>query len=96
MARTFTQKHYIAVADALVEAYQHPAVTTGVLRTEAESRSVTLGINLVRGAFVGRFTADSEKFDGQKFHRYIEVALQRARNLSEQAEPFDPALKVTA
>ena len=91
MARTFTQKHYIAVADALVEAYQHPAVTTGVLRTEAESRSVTLGINLVRGAFVGRFTAD-----GQKFHRYIEVALQRARNLSEQAEPFDPALKVTA
>lgn len=74
MARTFTQKHYIAAADAIVAAYNHPALVIAHkgMSTETERRAARHGIALVEGSFVGAFIADSEKFDCNKFHKYIE------------------------
>ena len=63
MARKFSQRHYIAVADALVEAYRHPAI---------DSDLETRGIHKARASFVKLFSADSGKFDSGKFHKYIE------------------------
>lgn len=73
MARTFTQKHYIAIADALVEAYQACDLDADT------SVFASLGIDKQRAVFVRRFTADSAKFDAVKFHCYIAAALGGAR-----------------
>lgn len=77
MARQFTQKHYTAVADTLVAAYKHPALTIAHkgMSTEDQRRAARHGIALVRGAFVGVFIADSPKFDCEKFHKYIETRI---------------------
>jgi len=81
MARTFTQKHYIAVADAIVEAYNAPDHIGTRLAPDARGKqryAVTLGVGKVEAQFVGLFLADSEKFDFNKFHKYIEARRQRS------------------
>lgn len=72
MARTFTKKHYTAVADALVAAYQHPA-NNGVFQhvTKVDSRSAQHGIGTVLAEFVKLFSEDSEAFDCDRFHQYV-------------------------
>lgn len=74
MARQFTQKHYTAVADAIVEAYNHPALVIAHkgMSTDAERRAARHGIALVEGSFVDLFLKDSDKFDCTKFHKHIE------------------------
>lgn len=73
MTRKFTQRHYIAVADALVKAYQHPALAIGHkgMSTEAERHGARVGIGLVTSEFVRVFSEDSERFDFEKFQKYI-------------------------
>lgn len=62
MARTFTQKHYIAVADAIVQATQW---------TRPDDHEVLRGISRLRNSLTSSFNKDSEKFDIKKFDNYI-------------------------
>lgn len=93
MARMFTQKHYLAVADTLVAAY-HSADHIGTsLRPDARGDvryGVTFGIGKVLAQFVGTFSADSDKFDCQKFHTYIENRVPWIRSAAWQAPPACP------
>jgi len=89
MARQFTQKHYVAVADALVEAYRHPAISTSVLYTEGAHNAARLGINLVRAEFVRMFSQDATEFDCDKFHKHIETRLGRGDGSCRHGIPAD-------
>jgi len=83
MARTFTQKHYIAVADTLVAAYNAPDHIGTRLAPDAlgkQRRAVSLGTGKVLAQFDRIFSADSEKFDSHKFHKYIESRIESRSN----------------
>lgn len=76
MARKFTQRHYIAVADTIIAAYE-AADHIGMSLLPDKSGKVRYGINFgigkVTAQFIGTFSADSERFDCDKFHSYIKA-----------------------
>ncbi len=75
MARQFTQKHYTAVADIIVAAYNAPDHIGTRLAPDARGDKryhVQFGVGKVLAQCVGAFIADSEAFDCDRFHKYIE------------------------
>ena len=73
MARTFTQKHYLAFADVLV-ASELAALAAG----GASTGHARYGIAIVRAQLVEAFRRDlGNKFDSDKFNRYIAARIGR-------------------
>lgn len=75
MTRQFTQKHYLATADAVVRSLNQTRVCYHAGPCDAEDvcarRERQNGIRVLRQQLEDAFSEDSEKFDAQKFSQYI-------------------------
>lgn len=68
MAQKFTQRHYIAIADCIIEATRLIDEAQRNGQTTAGERH---GVSIMRLALEDTFKRDSARFDHDKFQGYI-------------------------
>jgi len=84
MARKFSQRHYIEIADVLVEATRR---AQSIRENHTDSPNVpfnnsAFGIQLVTEVLVDVFGHDSSRFDIQKFEQHIRAATPKGRAIA--------------